>query len=79
MHAIVGSSAADALRQVLRRVVHGVPRRGPLRRAQRLLHDPRRLRPGNRQYVRPASINTHYSEIPFCFSSSSFDTPASTS
>jgi hypothetical protein len=42
-------SAADALRQVLRRVVHGVPRRGPLRRHRRLLHAPRRLRPGHRQ------------------------------
>lgn len=49
---MVASSAADALWQVLRRPVHGLPRRVTLRRPRRLLHAPRRLRPGHRQYTR---------------------------
>lgn len=53
--------AVDAVRQVLRRVVHRVPRRGPLRRPRRLLHAPRRLCPGHRQYVSHTKSFIHLS------------------
>jgi hypothetical protein len=56
------SAAVPAVRQVLRHPVQRLPRRAAVRRAGRLLHAPRQLRPG-KEYVTYGVIFIHTSSL----------------